>query len=91
MWSEENFFKKRCYPIHYVLFSRFLLTFLGKSCNEHMLHASVVYYSDMVSGPNFEIRKVIHNFWHQDPCFKANSGCLLGTKWKKIMDLQKCQ
>ena len=36
-----------------------LLTFFGKSCNAHMLHASGVYYSYMVSGPNFEFRKVI--------------------------------
>ena len=46
-----------------------LLTFSGKSCNAHMLHASGVYYSYMVSGPNFEFRKVIRNFWHQDTCF----------------------
>ena len=39
-----------------------LLTFFSKSCNAHMLHASGVHYSYMVSGPNFEFRKVICNF-----------------------------
>ena len=51
-----------------------LLTFLGKSCNAHMRHASGVYYSDMVSGPNFGTKI---------PVFRANSGCLFGTKWRK--------
>ena len=51
-----------------------LLTFFGKSYNAHILHASGVYYSYMVSGPIFEFRKVIHNFWHQDTFFRANSG-----------------
>ena len=37
----------------------------------------------MVSGPIFDFRKVIHNFWHHDTRFRANSGCLLGTKWQK--------
>ena len=48
-----------------------LRTFLGKSCNAHKLHASGVYYYSgyMVSGTNFEFRKVIRNFWHQDTCF----------------------
>ena len=36
-----------------------LLTFFGKFCNAHMFHASGVYYSYMISGPNFEFRKVI--------------------------------
>ena len=41
-----------------------LLTFLGKSYNAHMLHASGgVYYSYMVTGPNFEFRKVIRKFY----------------------------
>ena len=48
-----------------------LLTFWGKSCNALMLHASDVFYSYMVSGPNFEFRKVICNFWHQDTCFQS--------------------
>ena len=55
-----------------------LLTFLGKSCN-----ASGVYYSYMVSGPNFEFSKFIRNFWHQDTCFSSNSECLLCTKGQK--------
>ena len=38
----------------------------GKSCNARMLHASGVYYSYIVSGPNFEFRKVIRNLWHQE-------------------------
>ena len=46
-----------------------LLTFLGKSCNAHMLHGSGVYYSYMVSWPHFEFRKGLRNFWHQDACF----------------------
>ena len=46
-----------------------LLTFFGKFCNAHMLHASGVYYSYMVSEPNFEFRNVICNFWRQDTCF----------------------
>ena len=61
-----------------------LLTLFGKSCNAHMLHASGVYYSYMVSRPNFEFKKVIHNFWHQDtPVCRANSEWFLGTKWQK--------
>ena len=39
-----------------------------------MLHASGVYYSYMVSGPTFEFRKVIHNFWHQDTFFELIQG-----------------
>ena len=39
-----------------------LLTFLGKFCNAHMLHASGMYYSYVVAGTNFVFRKVIHNF-----------------------------
>ena len=46
-----------------------LLTFLGKSCNSQMRHASDVYYSYMVSAPIFEFRNVIRNFWHQDTSF----------------------
>ena len=41
-----------------------------------MLHASGVSY--MVSGPNFEFKKVIRNI------FRGNSGCLLVTKWQKL-------
>ena len=51
-----------------------LLTFLGKSCNAHMLHTSGVYYIYMVSGPNFEFRKAVCNFWHQDICFSLQNG-----------------
>ena len=39
---------------------------MGKKFNAQMLHASGLYYSHMVYGPNFEFRKVIRNFWHQD-------------------------
>ena len=71
-----------CTPQHYVQFSQsILLTFLGKSCNAHMLHASGRYH--MVSGPNFEFRIIIRNFWHQDTFFRTNSGCHLSTKWQK--------
>ena len=35
----------------------------------------------MVSGPNFEFRKIIYNFWHQDICFRANSGYKMAKKW----------
>ena len=66
--------------MHYVRFSRFeiLLTLLGKSCNAHMLNALGVYYSYIVSGPNFEFKKAIHNFWHQDICFFE---LILGAFW----------
>ena len=46
-----------------------LLTFWGKSCNAHMLHASGVYYSYIVLGLNFEFRKVIRNFWNHEISF----------------------
>ena len=46
-----------------------LLTFLGKSCNAHMIHASGVYNNYMASRTNFEHKKVIRKFWHQDNCF----------------------
>ena len=61
-----------------------LLTFLGKSCNEYMLHTSGVCCSYKVSGPSFEFRKVVHaSFNTKIPVFTANSGYLLGTKWQK--------
>ena len=41
-----------------------ILTFLGKPCNAHMLHASGVHYRYIDSRPNFEFRKVMHNVWH---------------------------
>ena len=45
----------------------------GQIFNTHMLHTSGVHYSYMVSGPNFEFRKV--KLWHQDTCFyKLNQG-----------------
>ena len=46
-----------------------ILSFLGKSCNAHMIHASGEYHSYMVSGPNFEFKKIVRNFWHHDTCF----------------------
>ena len=48
-----------------------LLTFFGKFCNAHTLHASGVYYSYMISGHNFEFRKIICNFWHPNTCFQS--------------------
>ena len=39
-----------------------LLTFLGKFCNAHRLHASGVNYSDMVLGPNFESERSYATF-----------------------------
>ena len=56
-----------------------LLTFLGKSCNAHMLQAQDVYYSYMASGPNFEFKKVMHNFWHQGPRY-----LFLEPNWQKL-------
>ena len=42
----------------------------------------------MVSGPNFEFRKIndlrsYTTFGPKIPVFRANSCCLLGTKWQK--------
>ena len=34
-----------------------LLAILGQYCNAQMLHSSGVYYSYMVSGPNYEFRR----------------------------------
>ena len=66
-----------------------LLTFLGKCCNAHMLHASGVDYSKL--WPNFEFWKVIHNFWNQYTCFQSKFRLPFRYKMAKMMDLQKCQ
>ena len=65
-----------------------LLTFLGKSCNSHMLNDSGVYYSYIVSGPNFEFKKVIRT---KIPVFRVKFRVLFGYKMAKMIDLQKCQ
>ena len=60
-----------------------LLTFLGKSCNVHMLHASFVYCAIWSQGVILNSGRSYATFGTTIPVFRANSGCLLGTKWQK--------
>ena len=61
------------------------LTFFGKSCNAHMLHASGMYYSLILNS-----RRSYVTFATKIPIFREFWVCFV-YKMAKIMDLQKCQ
>ena len=60
-----------------------LLTFLGKSCNAHMFHASGVHYGYGSQGLILNSGRSYATFGTKIPVFRANSGCILGTIWQK--------
>ena len=64
-----------------------LLTFFGKSCNEHMLQCSMLQVCIIAiwsQGLILNSGRSYATFGTKIPVFRANSGCLLGTKWQKL-------
>ena len=82
-WSTMIMFSKTCYtPNPLCKIFTILLTFLGKSA--HMLNASGVYNSGIWSqGLILHSGRSYATFGTKIPFFRANSECLLGTKWQK--------
>ena len=69
---------------HYVRFSRLYWLFWANIVMYicPMLQVCII-HTFMVSGPNFEFRKIIATFGTKIPVFRAILGSLLGTKWQK--------
>ena len=63
-----------------------ILTFLDKSCNAHMLHASGVYYSGICyQGLILNLGRSCTTFGTKIPVFRANSGTYFRNKMAKMM------